>query len=88
MQPESAKFLEDIREAAQTILQATGGRALRRLDERDPKTASRITECRRIIGFRNVLIHGYSVVSNERVWRTVQEDVPNLLAEVEGLLGS
>ena len=112
MQPESAKFLEDIREAAQTIVQATGGRtlddylrdkllrlavercfeiageALRRLDERDPKTASRITECRRIIGFRNVLIHGYSVISNERVWRTVQEDVPNLLSEVEGLLGS
>jgi len=59
---------------------------LRRLDERDHATASRITDCRRIIGFRNVLIHGYSIVNHERVWRIVREDLPKLLAEVEALL--
>jgi uncharacterized protein with HEPN domain len=47
----------------------------------------RITDFRRIIGFRNVLIHGYSIVNHERVWSTIMDDLPKLLAEVEALLG-
>jgi uncharacterized protein with HEPN domain len=85
MQLESAKYLEDIREAGQTVIQATAGltlddylrdkvlrlaversfeiigEALRRLDERDHETASKITDFKRIIGFRNILVHGYSI---------------------------
>lgn len=110
MAPESAKYLEDIRDAAQTILQATAdrslgdylrdkllrlavercfeiaGEALRRLEERDSQAASGITEYKRIIGFRNILIHGYSTISHERVWNIVQGDVPRLLHETENLL--
>jgi uncharacterized protein with HEPN domain len=75
MQLESAKYLEDIREAGRTVLEATAGRtldddlrdkilrlavercfeiigeALRRLDDRDHETASRITDFKRIIAF-------------------------------------
>ena len=83
MQLESAKYLEDIREAGRTVLEATAGR---KLDERDHATAARITDFKRIIGFRNVLIHGYSIVNHERVWRIVEDDLPRLLAEVEALL--
>lgn len=48
---------------------------------------ARITDYRRIIGFRNVLIHGYSIVNHERVWSTIVDDLPKLLSEVEALLG-
>ena len=34
------------------------GEAMRRLEKDDPATAARITDYRRIIAFRNVLIHG------------------------------
>lgn len=110
MQLESAKYLEDIRQAGRTVLEGTAGRtlddylrdkflrlavercfeimgeALHRLDERDHETASGITDFKRIIGFRNVLIHGYSIVNHERVWRIVEDDLPTLLDEVEALL--
>jgi uncharacterized protein with HEPN domain len=110
MQLESAKYLEDIREAGQTVIQATAGltlddylrdkvlrlaversfeiigEALRRLDERDHETASKITDFKRIIGFRNILVHGYSIVKHDRVWSIVENQLPTLLAEVEAML--
>lgn len=62
------------------------GEALRRLDERDHETASKITDFKRIIGFRNILIHGYSIVKHDRVWSIVENQLSTLLAEVEALL--
>ena len=112
MQPESAKYLEDIRDAGATIREVTSGRtladykrdkllrlgvercfeiigeALRRLEQRDAVTASGITDYKRIIGFRNVLIHGYSILQHEIVWTAVQNHLPLLLREVEALLGT
>lgn len=110
MRLESAKYLADIREAGQTILEATAGRtledylrdkilrlaversfeimgeALRQLSERDEQTASRITDFKRIIAFRNVLVHGYSLVKHDIVWGVIGKELPKLLAEVEALL--
>lgn len=110
MQPDSAKYLEDVREAGRTILEATSGRsltdylgdkllrlavercfeivgeALRQLDERDHGTASKLTDYKRIIAFRNVLIHGSSLVKHELVWSVVKNQLPQLLHEVEALL--
>jgi uncharacterized protein with HEPN domain len=62
------------------------GEALHRLDDRDHETAARITDFERIIGFRNVLIHGYSIVKHDLVWGIVEKRLPILLAEVEALL--
>ena len=39
-----------------------------------------------IIGFRNLLIHGYAVVDDRTVWHNVQENLPGLRAKVTGLL--
>ncbi len=63
------------------------GEALSRLARTDPAAASRITHSKRIIAFRNILIHGYDVVDEEVVWDVVQKDLPILLREVVGLLG-
>ena len=43
---------------------------------------------RLIIGMRNRLIHGYADVDLDRVWRTVERDVPALIKQLEALLQS
>ena len=62
------------------------GEAIGRISRHDAETASRISELRRIIAFRNRLIHGYDLLDDELVWETVKAEVPVLLSEVEGLL--
>ncbi len=64
------------------------GEAIRRLAQRDPATAPRITGHARIIAFRNLLIHGYDLVDHRVVWEVIQRDVPVLLAEVVALLAA
>ena len=63
------------------------GEALNRLARFDPETAERITEHRRIVAFRNVLIHGYDAVSDEVVWDIVETKLPVLREELEAILG-
>ena len=46
----------------------------------------RISESRRIIGFRNVLIHGYDVINHDVTWGIVRDKLPTLLAELDQLL--
>lgn len=41
---------------------------------------------RQIIGMRNVLVHGYDVVSEEVLWDVAQSDVPQLIAWIEAML--
>jgi uncharacterized protein with HEPN domain len=62
------------------------GEAIGRISRYDAETASRISEHRRIVAFRNRLIHGYDLLDDELVWETVKEEVPVLLSEVDGLL--
>lgn len=62
------------------------GEAMNRLAQHDPDTAGRISKHRRIIDFRNLLIHGYDLIDHRLVWSTIDEEVPVLLAEVGGLL--
>lgn len=64
------------------------GEALRRLSGTDPETAGSIPELRRIVGFRNVLAHGYDSVSERVVWDVVAHDVPRLAAVLDGLLNA
>lgn len=62
------------------------GEALTRLVKTDPATAQRISECRRIISFRYVLIHGYDAITGAVVWDIVQNKLPVLLREVGAML--
>ncbi len=62
------------------------GEAMNRLAQHDPDTAGRISKHRRIIDFRNLLIHGYDLIDHRLVWSTIDEEVPVLLAEVGALL--
>jgi uncharacterized protein with HEPN domain len=62
------------------------GEALGQLAKLDEKVAARITEYRRIIAFRNILIHGYAQVDDRLVWDIVENKSPALRQEVDTLL--
>ena len=61
------------------------GEALNRLKRLDSETVARISDYQRIIDFRNVLAHGYDVVSDNVVWDIVQHKLPDLRREIDEL---
>jgi uncharacterized protein with HEPN domain len=62
------------------------GEALSQLRKIDPATVQRITDWQAIIGFRNVLIHGYGQVDHDKTWDIVQTELPVLRLELDELL--
>jgi uncharacterized protein with HEPN domain len=62
------------------------GEALNLLAQSEPALATRITDCRKIIAFRNRLTHAYVWVSHEVVWGVLEEHLALLETEVRGLL--
>jgi len=62
------------------------GEALSVLRKIDHMTAEKITDWQAIIGFRNVLIHGYSQVNDAKTWDITQTEIPVLLRELNELL--
>ena len=62
------------------------GEALSQLANIERSIADKLSNYRRIISFRNVLIHGYAVVDDQVVWDIIQDNLPDLLREVRALL--
>lgn len=62
------------------------GEAIYQILRLDPDFESLISQSRQIIGFRNVLVHGYFAVEDETVWGIVENDIPVLAGEVSHLL--
>ena len=61
------------------------GEAMARLARVDEAVAARISGYRRIIAFRNVLIHGYADVDDRLVWDVVETSLPTLVDEIDAL---
>jgi len=64
------------------------GEALTQLAKLDEALAAHISEYRRIIAFRNILIHGYAEVDDRLVWDIIKTKLPTLRQQVEALLKS
>lgn len=62
------------------------GEALSQLRNHDAAMAERISEHRRIVDFRNRLIHGYADIDDALVWDVVQTRLGPLRREVDALL--
>ena len=62
------------------------GEALNQLAKLDPDVAARITDYRRIVAFRNILVHAYAQIDDRVVWGIVEAQVPALVGDVDGLL--
>lgn len=65
---------------------AIAGEALVQLARTDLPTASRFTDCKRIIAFRNVLIHGYTEIDDSIVWDVLQQRLAVFREEADALL--
>lgn len=62
------------------------GEALNQLRQLDPETAGVIPELARVVGFRNVLVHGYASLDNRIVWGVIEANLATLLTSLEKLL--
>ena len=63
------------------------GEALNRLAKAEPDAANQISHYKRVISFRNILIHGYDIVENSVVWDVITKDLPPLFKQVRTMLG-
>lgn len=60
------------------------GEALSRLEKVEiEKLEDNIPEYRKIIGFRNIIAHGYDIIDLEAMWDFVKNRLPELLDKVE-----
>jgi len=62
------------------------GEALNRIKKLDASVLESISEHQRIIGFRNVITHGYDALDTELVWDVVCNHLATLKGQVERLL--
>ncbi len=64
------------------------GEALSQLSEVDPQLASQIAGIREVIGFRNILAHGYASIDPEIVWHAAVDSLRELRAAIAPMLAS
>lgn len=62
------------------------GEALNNLRKADPEVAEGVPDVHKIIGMRNVLVHGYADVNSTIVWQAATQSVPTLIPTLEALL--
>lgn len=62
------------------------GEALNQLLKIDPQFGERFSERRRLIAFRNRVIHGYATVDDDIVWSIARTKLPVLLDEIAALV--
>jgi len=62
------------------------GEALAGLRRIDPTLAAKVPDLVEIIAFRNILVHAYSDINHQHVWRVIERDLLDLRATVERLL--
>ncbi len=61
------------------------GEAVNKLAKEDEELAANISEYKRLIGFRNVLIHGYGIVDDYLVWDLVETKLPVLINNLNSI---
>ena len=76
---------EFLRSAVERQLEIIG-EALNQLRRIDAATAAAIPELARIVGFRNVLVHGYATVDNRIVWGIIEANLGPLRKSLESVL--
>jgi uncharacterized protein with HEPN domain len=62
------------------------GEALNRIRQIDAELIEKVPEYHRIIGFRNILIHGYDIIDEMIVWKAVENHLPILVKKVKEIL--
>jgi uncharacterized protein with HEPN domain len=76
---------EFLRSAVERQLEIVG-EAFNQLQRIDAALAATIPALPRIVGFRNILIHGYATVDDKIVWGVVETNLKPLLKLLESLV--
>ncbi|NKB71167.1 MAG: DUF86 domain-containing protein [Candidatus Latescibacteria bacterium] len=61
------------------------GEALVGIRESAPELLGDISGAEKIIGFRNVLVHGYAIIDDATVWSAIENNLTTLLEETRVL---
>ena len=64
----------------------TIGEAITQLTKIDPATAEEVDPNRKIVAFRNIVVHGYHGLDYEKIWGTIENHLPGLVRQIEKLL--
>lgn len=62
------------------------GEAINKLSKVDPESAASIPHYRKMISFRNILIHAYDRIDPRIVWGVIESDLEPLRSRLEVLL--
>ncbi|HUQ59611.1 DUF86 domain-containing protein [Lentzea sp.] len=62
------------------------GEALNNLSKVSPELAAAVPDLRRVVAFRNILVHGYASVDDALVWQVLTEKRPRLEEHLRQLL--
>ena len=62
------------------------GEALNRIKKLDQEVTESISDSHKIIGFRNVIIHGYDIVDSKIIWDALSYNLPKLKKDVIHLI--
>jgi uncharacterized protein with HEPN domain len=62
------------------------GEAVNSISLIDPELAARISHGRKIVGFRNQLVHDYPAIIVDAVWAIADRDAPILREECNALI--
>jgi uncharacterized protein with HEPN domain len=62
------------------------GEAANRILVAEPNIA--ITDARKIVNLRNLIIHSYDAIADEIIWAIVHKNLPPLAIEIQSLLDS
>lgn len=76
---------EKTKAAVERVLEICG-EAMRGLYQAAPEVAERIPHARDIIGFRNILAHGYAQLDHDKIYNIATVHAPQLLAAVREAL--
>jgi uncharacterized protein with HEPN domain len=61
------------------------GEAMSKLRQEDEQAYDAVSDNFRIVGFRNLIAHGYFNLQSNLTWQTIHERLPTLIKEIEGL---
>ncbi len=59
---------------------------MRQLERHHPQYLHGILEARKIIDFRNVVVHEYATVDDEEVWSAVRSKLPSFRDQIAALI--
>lgn len=62
------------------------GEAMRQMEQHYPGFFHGILESRRIVDFRNFLVHQYANVDDEEVWSAARSKLPDFMLQIQALL--